>query len=243
MSKTFSRRRFLGTTGAGFAAAMLAGGALPAGFGKAVMAQDGGTEFHAAYPYLDPGAGGHFNSFVTNAILTAVNPTQVYGDLILQPLGMYYWATGEWLPLLATEWNFIQSDGAAAEASPEAGDASASDGVPAGADAQPLYKMSAINPNADVFEVKLREGAMWSDDTPITSKDLVDTLWVRRLMSQTEWKYLDDVTAVDDYTVHCHMSEPSTEVERYIIRIAYPRPSSVYGEWADKARELFGSGK
>ena len=90
---------------------MLAGGALPAGFGRAVMAQDGGAEYHAAYPYLDPGAGGHFNSYVTNAILTQVNPTQVYGDLILQPLGMYYWASGEWLPLLATEWSFIQAGG------------------------------------------------------------------------------------------------------------------------------------
>jgi len=244
MSKTFSRRRFLGTSGAGFAAAMLAGGALPAGFGKAVMAQDGGTEFHAAYPYLDPGAGGHFNSFVTNAILTPINPSQVYGDLILQPLGMYYWATAEWLPLLATEWSFVSSGGSAspeAEVEPEA--SPASEGVPAGADNQPLYRMGEVDVNADVFEVKLREGAMWSDGTPITAQDLVDTLWLRRLMSQTEWKYLDDVTAVDDYTVHCHMSDPSTEVERYVIRIAYPRPSSVYGEWAQKARDLYSSGK
>ncbi|HWV23690.1 MAG TPA: ABC transporter substrate-binding protein [Thermomicrobiales bacterium] len=252
-SLTLSRRRFLGTTGAGFAAALLAGGVLPSGFGKVVMAQDGGTEFHAAYPYLDPGSGGHFNSFVTNAILTQLVPGTVYGDLILQPLGMYYWATGEWLPLLATEWSFIStgqgtaSPVASAEASPVEAAAEASPatsgGEPAGADAQPLYKMGEIDLSADTFEVKLRQGANWSDGTPITSKDVVDTLWLRRLMLQTEWKYLDDVTAVDDYTVHCHMSLPSTEVERYVIRIAYPRPSSVYGEWADKARDLYSSGK
>jgi peptide/nickel transport system substrate-binding protein len=226
-----SRRRFLGTSGAGFAAAMLSGGALPAGFGRAVMAQDGGAEYHAAYPYLDPGAGGHFNSFVTNAILTQLVPGTVYGDLILQPLGMYYWGTGEWLPLLATEWTFISSGSGGASASPAATDASASPAA------------GGIDTNADVFEVKLREGAMWSDDTPITAQDVVDTLWVRRLMSQTEWKYLDDVVAVDDHTVHCHMSLPSTEVERYVIRVAYPRPSSVYGEWAQRTRDLFQGGK
>lgn len=229
MSGSFSRRRFLGTSGAGLAAALYAGGVMPGGFGRMVMAQDGGAEFHAAYPYLDPGAGGHFNSFVTNAILTQLVPGTVYGDLILQPLGMYYWASGEWLPLLATEWSFIQS-GSGASASPVAG-----------ASASPVS--GGINVNVDTFEVKLREGAMWSDGTPITAQDLVDTLWLRRLMSQTEWKYLDSVEAVDDYTVHCHMGLPSTEVERYVIRIAYPRPSSVYGEWAQRARDLYEGGK
>src|SRR5699024_2083545 len=41
----------------------------------------------------------------------------------------------------------------------------------------------------------------------------------------------------------CHMKLPSTEVERYVIRIAYPRPSSIYGEWAEKARDLYQDGK
>jgi peptide/nickel transport system substrate-binding protein len=144
---------------------------------------------------------------------------------------MYYWASGEWLPLLATEWSFIQAGGGSA--SPAASPATDASASPAA---------GGINPNADTFEIKLREGAMWSDDTPITAQDLVDTLWLRRLMLQTEWKYLDDVVAVDDYTVHCHMSFPSTEVERYVIRNAYPRPSSVYGEWAQRARELFQGG-
>jgi len=236
----------MGTAGAGFAAAMLSGGALPAGFGKTVMAQDGSVEFHAATTYLDPGAGGHFNNFVTNAIISQIGPT-VWGDILFQPLGMYYWATQEWMPLLAVEWSFIQTgDGAAASpaASAEADEATASPAsgaAPAGA--SETYAMGPINLNADTFEIKLREGANWSDGTPITSQDLVDTLWIRRLMSQTEWKYLDDVVAIDDYTVHCHMALPSTEIERYVIRTASPRPSSVYGEWAQQTRDLFGSGK
>ena len=77
------------------------------GGGRAVVAQDGGTEYHGAYPWVDPASGGHFNTFVTDGIL----PTgTVYGELIHTPLGMYFWASGEWLPLLATEWSFITSE-------------------------------------------------------------------------------------------------------------------------------------
>ncbi|HVL23371.1 MAG TPA: ABC transporter substrate-binding protein [Thermomicrobiales bacterium] len=219
MGNAVSRRRFVGTGGAAFAAAMLAGGALPGTFGRAVVAQDGSSEYHAAYPYLDPGAGGHFNSFVTNAILPP--PTTVYGDLILQPLGMYYWGSNEWLPLLATEWAFV-STGGASGATPVAG---------------------GIDPNADAFQITLREGVVWSDDAPFTAQDVVDTFWCLRIMSHTIWKYIDDVQAVDDLTVQLHMSVPSTEVERYAIRVAVPRPSSVFGEWAQKARDLFSGGK
>ncbi|MEJ7838283.1 MAG: hypothetical protein WKF81_05660, partial [Thermomicrobiales bacterium] len=72
-----SRRKVLGT-GAAFSAAMYAGGVMPGGFGKTVVAQDGGTEFHSAWPYLDLGSGGHFNNLVINGIM---NPPNIYGDL------------------------------------------------------------------------------------------------------------------------------------------------------------------
>ena len=231
--RTLSRRRLMQSTAGGFAAAMLAGGTLPGGFGKVVMAQDGGKEFHSAWPYLDPGAGGHFNSFVTKAILNEPTPGTVYGDLIQEPLGMYYWASNEWLPLLATEWAFIQAGGSAG-ASPAASPEASPGASPAA---------GGIDVNADTFEVKLREGVVWSDDAPFTAQDVVDTLWCLRIIQNTVWKYLDDVQAVDDLTVRCHMSLPSTEVERYVIRVAYPRPSSVFGEWAQKARDLFSGGK
>jgi peptide/nickel transport system substrate-binding protein len=139
---------------------------------------------------------------VTNAILPP--PTTVYGDLIYQPLGMYYWASGEWLPLLATDWSYLD--------------------------------------DGETFEINLREGVVWSDDTPFTAADYEATLWCLRIMSNTLWRYIDEVTVVDDYTVHLHMSTPSTVVERYAIRTANPRPASVFGEWADRAKELFDSG-
>ena len=104
MVASMNRRRFLGTSGAGFAAAMLTGGALPAGFGKSVLAQDGGKEYHGAYPYTDPGAGGHFNTFVTNGILSP--PATVYGEVLNVPLGMFFWDSNSWLPLVAEGWEF-----------------------------------------------------------------------------------------------------------------------------------------
>jgi len=57
------------------------------------------SEFHGAWPYLPP-PNGHFNTFVTNAILGA----SMYHDLLEQPMAMYYWASGTWEPLLATSW-------------------------------------------------------------------------------------------------------------------------------------------
>jgi peptide/nickel transport system substrate-binding protein len=160
---------------------------------------------------------------------------------------MYYWATGEWLPLLATEWAFIQtgetgapgeSAGAQSGGSPVASPAASPAASPSASPAA-----GGIDVNADTFAVKLREGVVWSDGTPFTSKDVVDTLWCLRILSQTVWQYVDEVTAVDDLTVHFHMSVPSTVVERYVIRTAVPRPSSVYGEWAQRARDIFGAGK
>jgi peptide/nickel transport system substrate-binding protein len=58
----------------------------------------------------------------------------------------------------------------------------------------------------------------------------------------TIWRYVDKVTAKDDYTVEFHMPEPATIAIRYILRFA-PQPTSVYGEWAKKFDALFAQGK
>jgi peptide/nickel transport system substrate-binding protein len=198
-----SRRRLFGMGAGAVSAAMLTGAPIPGGLGRVVMAQDGGAEFHGAYPYQAPPTG-HFNDFVTNAILHTGTAPQLYSEMIFQPLGMYYWATGEWLPLLATEWAFLE--------------------------------------DGETFEIKLREGVVWSDDTPFTANDYEATLQCYRIMSGTLWSYIDEVTVVDDLTVQLHMSTPSTVVERYAIRLSNPQPASIYGEWADRAREFFGGG-
>jgi peptide/nickel transport system substrate-binding protein len=191
-----SRRRAIGA-GAG----LLAAGLIP--HGRAVMAQDGARELHTAWPYQSPPTG-HFNTFIAETAIL-VPAISIYGDLIYQPLGMYYWDSGTWLPLLATDWSFLE--------------------------------------DGETFAITLREGVVWSDDTPFTARDYEATLWCLRIRSDTLWQYIDEVTVVDDYTVHLHMRTPSTVVERYAIRTAVPRPASVFGEWADRARELFEDGK
>ena len=227
MVASMNRRRFIGTSGAGFAAAMLTGGALPAGFGKAVLAQDGGKEYHGAYPYTDPGAGGHFNPYVTNGILPPT--TTIYGEIMQVPMGMYFWHDSSWLPLVAEGWEFKVGADDTAVALP--------------VDGEPYAPLTGAPVDADHLFVKIREGLTWSDGTPITAQDAVDSLWCYRIMSNTVWRYIDDAQVVDDTTFFVHMSVPSTVVERYVIRLAVPQPSAVFGEWAQQARDLFGEGK
>ncbi len=195
-----SRRRLIGTA-AGAAGAALVGGSLPSTGVRGVVAQDGAKEFHTAWPYEIPPQG-HFNLMqgVARAIFA---PSNIYADLILEPMAMYYWASKDWLPLLATEWGF--QDG-------------------------------------EIFQVKLRQGAVWSDDTPITAKDVLTSFSLARLMKVTVWNYIDSVTAADDYTVNFHMSVPSTVVERYVLRFNTVSTTH-YGDWAAQADALFAGGK
>ncbi len=217
-STRHSRRRFIAAS----AALTLGGVVSPTVFGKAVIAQDGAREFHGAWPYTDLSSGGHFNHFVANGML---NPPNLYGDLMYVPMGMLYWADNSWLPLLAEDWSFIQlgAGGATPAASPVAN------------------PESGIDPNADTLQVTLRQGVNWSDGNPVTSRDVVDTFDLLRLMGNTVWSYLSAVEAVDDRTVNFVMSTPSSVVERYVIRRS-PMPSVIYGEWAQRARDLVAAG-
>lgn len=66
----------------------------------------GPKQFNGAWPYQVP-PNGHYNVLagVTNGILSG----GIYIDLLIPPLGMYYWKTKKWLPLLAEKWSFDKS--------------------------------------------------------------------------------------------------------------------------------------
>jgi len=66
--------------------------------------------------------------------------------------------------------------------------------------------------------VTLPSGAVWSDGSAYSSKDVVDTFYVRRLQGLTVWKFLEDVVAVDDTTVDFKLLAPSNTVLRQIFR-------------------------
>lgn len=71
---------------------------------KAAVTSTGGAVFNAGWPFQQPPTG-HWNSFVTNAISVGI-----YDDLIDVPFAKYYWASGKWMPLLATSWKIEPPD-------------------------------------------------------------------------------------------------------------------------------------
>ena len=93
------------------------------------------------------------------------------------------------------------------------------------------------------LEVKLIEGAVWSDGSAFTSQDVVDTMMIYRLLNTTVWRSLTEVKAVDDHTVEFVLTEPSNIVPRYVLRNSQIHASSVYGEWAQKTADLVAAGK
>ncbi|MCX6046875.1 MAG: ABC transporter substrate-binding protein [Chloroflexi bacterium] len=93
------------------------------------------------------------------------------------------------------------------------------------------------------LEVKLIQGAKWSDGSAFTSKDVVDTMSIYRLLNTTAWRDLKEVKAVDDTTVQFILIDPSNIMLRYLLRNAQIHASSVYGDYAKKVTDLVAAGK
>lgn len=92
------------------------------------------------------------------------------------------------------------------------------------------------------FTYKLKSGLVWSDDTPITSKDVEMTFWLRWLMSQQEWPMIAGLKSLDEQTVEFELKNPSTVIERRIMK-APILPSASYGEFGEESKKLFEAGK
>ncbi|MBV7328004.1 ABC transporter substrate-binding protein [Chloroflexi bacterium TSY] len=93
------------------------------------------------------------------------------------------------------------------------------------------------------LRVNIVQGAKWSDGSDFTSQDVVDTFMISRLLSQAVWRFLDDVVAVDDFTVDFILTEPSTTVPRRVLREMHITASSVYGDFASQVAALVADGK
>jgi len=82
--------------------------------------------------------------------------------------------------------------------------------------------------------INLRRGVKWSDGTEFTARDVVCTFNVQRLKKHPIWDYVDDVSAVDNYTVRFHVTKPSYMITYYAIGgrdAPYMMPYSQYGQW------------
>jgi peptide/nickel transport system substrate-binding protein len=99
-----------------------------------------------------------------------------------------------------------------------------------------------IDNDKNTVTVKLRDGVKWSDGSEFTSKDVVDTMIIDKARNLTVWSYLTKVEAIDKNTVVYTLSNPSTIALRYILSTS-PKPSSLYGKFADELKALFDAGK
>ena len=100
----------------------------------------------------------------------------------------------------------------------------------------------AFDAAAKTFTYTLKKGLTWNDGTPVTSRDVLSTFWCRRVMRQTEWGFVTALEAPDDQTVVFTMTNPSSVVERYVLR-APILADATYGRFARRAEQLFAAGK
>ena len=100
-----------------------------------------------------------------------------------------------------------------------------------------------IDADAATLTVYLQKGIKWSNGDDFNAQDVIATFNCRRLEKGTVWRFLESVTAKDDYTVVFKMSEPSSVVERYVIRNEAIVDRATYGEWSDKLQALVDEGK
>ncbi|MEA3309243.1 MAG: ABC transporter substrate-binding protein [Chloroflexota bacterium] len=105
-----------------------------------------------------------------------------------------------------------------------------------------LAKDWEVDADAATLTVNLIEGAKWSNGDDFTAEDVWATFMCRRLSNGTVWRFLDSVEVADEHTVVFHMSDPSTVVERYVIRNEHIVDRATYGEWANKVQDLVAQG-
>ncbi len=91
------------------------------------------------------------------------------------------------------------------------------------------------------YVLTLKDGVKWSDGTPVTSTDVVDTFNIYYLLNDAVWQSISKVEAVDDLTVKFTVTAPSAEVERRILT-QHTQAASVYGDFGTRAQALVDAG-
>ena len=81
----------------------------------------------------------------------------------------------------------------------------------------------------NVFTIKIKKAAKWSDGTPLTAKDVAYTYNINNEMSSARadvWKYLISVEAVDDYTVKIVANDDPAVYNPLKVIESFPSSSS-----------------
>ncbi|MGI8458504.1 MAG: ABC transporter substrate-binding protein [Propionibacteriaceae bacterium] len=105
-----------------------------------------------------------------------------------------------------------------------------------------LIDSGAYSSDQKTYTLKIKPGLKWSDGAALTAKDYVTTFWCNWIARSPAWAYLKDIAATDDSTFTLTLNQPSTVLERFILKTQI-LPSSVWGDLADRAQKLHASGK
>ena len=105
-----------------------------------------------------------------------------------------------------------------------------------------LAESYTLDAAANTFTIKIKPNLKWSDGSAVSSADYLTTFYCQFLQRTSLWNYVTKIEAPDESTFVLTMNQPSTVVERYILR-SNIIATSVYKEWADKAAALIEGGK
>ncbi|MDO9576209.1 MAG: ABC transporter substrate-binding protein [bacterium] len=92
-----------------------------------------------------------------------------------------------------------------------------------------------------MLTVKLREGILWEDGTPFTSKDVYTTFVIHGGLGEWSevWRYMDRIETPDSYTViFRYGSARSILAKFYILTNLIDASVHIYGKWLDEAEQL-----
>ena len=95
--------------------------------------------------------------------------------------------------------------------------------------------------NENTFVYNVAKGLTWNTGDPITARDVEATFWCRWIMRQQEWTFLESIRVTGEHQVTFDLKNPAEVLERFIVR-ANVYPEKTYGQWAQRAKQLFESG-
>ena len=93
------------------------------------------------------------------------------------------------------------------------------------------------------YQVHIKDGAMWSDGSPITADDVINTFAVGRIVPTSVWSYLSDVQKVDDQTIDFVFSGEASPLAENLILKSFVVDTQTYGDLAKRSLDLTAAGK
>jgi len=108
-----------------------------------------------------------------------------------------------------------------------------------------LAKSWAYSTDGKKYTLTLRDDITWSDGTPITSKDVVDTYLLAQMEGGNgEYSYgLDSVKAVDAHTIDFMLNKPPSIIFERLLLLDNLSAASVYGVYADRIQKALDDAK